>query len=195
VVAVTEEVLPQALQTEELIREQTRDKEGKAFAALAGSDNIFDYDDEGLLVRLAQLDGMRQIVVPASLRPRLLHLEHFPRVAGHPGSTRMFRSLRRRFFWPGMAADVAETVRQCESCAKNRIKERKRTSLLKLFPASAPLEYVSMDILGPLPKTAHGNRFLLVMTDRFSKLTRTVPMRTITALAVAKAFCEAWVFA
>jgi hypothetical protein len=44
---------------------------------------------------------------------------------------------------------------------------RKRTSFLKLFPASSPLEYVSMDILGPLPKTEHGNRFLLVITDRF----------------------------
>jgi hypothetical protein len=51
-----------------------------------------------------------------------------------------------------------------------------------------------MDILGPLPKTEHGNRFLLVISDRFSKLTRTVPLRTITALGVAKAFCNAWVF-
>jgi transposase InsO family protein len=51
-----------------------------------------------------------------------------------------------------------------------------------------------MDILGPLPKTEHGNRLLLVIFDRFSKLTRTVPLRTITALGVAKAFRDAWVF-
>jgi IS30 family transposase len=93
-----------------------------------------------------------------------------------------------------MSADVAETVRQCAVCAKNRIHERKRTSFLKLFPASEPLEYVSLDILGPLPKTEHGNRFLLVITDRFSKLTRTVPLRTISAFVVAQAFCEHWVF-
>jgi transposase InsO family protein len=68
------------------------------------------------------------------------------------------------------------------------------TSYLKVFPASSPLEYVSIDLLGPLPKTAHGNRFLLVMTDRFSKLTRTVPLRTTTAFVFAKAFCEHWVF-
>ena len=89
-----------------------------------------------------------------------------------------------------MASDVAETVRNCTTCAKNRVKERKRTSFLKLFPANGPLEYVSMDILGPLPKTDLGNRFLLVITDRFWKLTRTVPIRTITALVVAKAFYE-----
>jgi transposase InsO family protein len=32
------------------------------------------------------------------------------------------------------------------------------------------------------------------MTDRFSKLTCTVPLRTKTAFVVAKAFCEHWVF-
>jgi hypothetical protein len=87
-----------------------------------------------------------------------------------------------------MAADVAETVKQCALCAKNRIRERKRTSFLKLFLAVEPLKYVSLDILGPLPKTEHENRFLLIITDRFSKLTRTVPLRVISALAVAKAF-------
>jgi transposase InsO family protein len=51
-----------------------------------------------------------------------------------------------------------------------------------------------MDILCPLTKKEHRNRFLLVISDRFSKLTRTVPLRTITALVVAKAFCDAWVF-
>jgi Integrase zinc binding domain len=148
---------------------------------MAGPDTLFDVDDHGLLVRRAHLDGSRQIVIPAVLRSRLLHLEHFPKVAGHPGMTRMFRSMRKRFFWKHMAADVSETIRQCPVCAKNRVNERKRTSFLKLFPASSPLEYVSMDILGPLPKTEQGNRFLLVITDRFSKLTRTVPLRTIVA--------------
>jgi hypothetical protein len=93
-----------------------------------------------------------------------------------------------------MATDVAKTVKNCAICAENRIHERKRTSLLKLFPASEPLELVSLDILGTLPKTEHGNRFLLVITHRFSKLTRTVPLRTISILVVAKAFCEHWVF-
>jgi hypothetical protein len=66
--------------------------------------------------------------------------------------------------------------------------------LSKLFPASGSLEFVAMDIFGPLPKMENENHFLLVISDRFSKLTRTVPLRTITALRVAKALCDAWVF-
>jgi Integrase zinc binding domain len=122
--ADAEEVLPQAIQTEELIWEQARDTECKAFAAFAGLDSIFNFNADGLLVRIAPLDKAKQIVVLASLRPRILHLEHSPQTAGHPGSTRMFRSMRRKFFWPNIAQDFAETVRKCATCAKNRIKER-----------------------------------------------------------------------
>jgi transposase InsO family protein len=187
--------LPRALQLEELLVEQATDPECQAAMAITGQATVFDVNPSGLIIRIAPIDGVQQILVPASLRPRLLHLEHFPRTAGHPGVTRMYRSLRRRYFWQKMSHDVTDTVRSCTTCAKNRIKERKRTSFLKLFPASEPLEYLSMDILGPLPKTPHGNRFLLVITDRFSKLTRTIPLRTITAHSVAEAFCTHWVFA
>jgi transposase InsO family protein len=194
VIVTPTEVLPQALQLDELIREQATDPDCQEYSTHTGKESLFDHDASGLLIRRAPLDGTLQIVVPATLRPRLLHLEHYPRTAGHPGVTRMFRTLRRRYFWKRMSADVSETVRECVTCAKNRVKERNRTSFLKLFPASEPLEYVSIDILGPLPKTDHGNRFLLVLTDRFSKLTRTVPLRTTSAFVVAKAFCDHWVF-
>jgi transposase InsO family protein len=47
-----------------------------------------------------------------------------------------------------------------------------------------------MDILGPLPRTKHGKRFLLVIAYRFSKFTETIPLRKATALSVARAFCD-----
>jgi Integrase zinc binding domain/Integrase core domain len=194
VVVLSTTPIPAAVQIEELIREQAKDPEYQTYAASAGQDSLLDYNAAGILVRRVPLDGAIQVVVPAALQPRILHLEQFPHSVGHPGVTRMFRSLRKRFIWKKMAADVADTVRNCHACARNRIKERNKTSYLKLFPASSPLEYVSIDLLGPLPKTAHRNRFLLVMTDRFSKLTRTVPLRSTTAYVVAKAFCELWVF-
>jgi transposase InsO family protein len=145
-------------------------------------------------VRKAPLDGSRHIVVPGSLRPRLLWLEHFPVVAAHQGVSKMYAAMRRRFYWRNMYKEVEETVRHCTVCAKNRVTERKRTRFLKVFPASGPLEFVAMDILGPLSKMEHGYRFLLIICDRFSKFSRTVPLRTITAIGVAKAFCDAWVF-
>lgn len=156
---------------------------------------MIDVNRDGIVIRKAPLDGAEQILVPLALRPRVLYLEHHPKSVGHPGVTKMFRSMRKYYFWRNMYRAIEDTVRGCEHCARNNVQERTRVNHMKLFPANEPLEFVAIDILGPLPKTAHGNRFLLVISDRFSKLTRTVPMRTTTALAVAKAFCDHWIFA
>ena len=50
-----------------------------------------------------------------------------------------------------------------------------------------------MDLLGPLPKIAHENEQVLDITDRFSKLTRSIPLRTTTASVVANTVLDNWV--
>ena len=183
-----------ALTPEEIREAQGQDDACRRLLAIQPTKGVYDLDEEGLLIRIAPSDGTRQIVVPPGLIRRVLYNEHYPVSAGHPGAHKMFLTIRRSFFWPGMAADVYETVRRCDSCARNRISENRRTNPLKLFPAKGPLESLAMDILGPMPRTRHGNRFLLVITDRYSKVTKTVPLRVVTALSVARAFCDHWVF-
>jgi Integrase zinc binding domain len=95
--------LSRALQLEELLVEQATDLKCQAAMAITGQATIFDVNPSGLIIRTAPIDGVQQILVPASLRPRLLHLEHFPRTAGHPGVTQMYRSLRRRYLWQKMS--------------------------------------------------------------------------------------------
>ena len=63
-----------------------------------------------------------------------------------------------------------------------------------LFPATTPLECVAIDILGPLPKSKDGYRFILVVTDRFTKLTYAFPLRHIKADDIAQMFVNEWVF-
>jgi Integrase zinc binding domain len=166
VIAPLTEELPQVISHEEIRDEQSRDFECQELGQRQGASCVTDFNTEGILIRHAPVDGSKQIVVPLSLRPRILRLEHFPVVAGHPGVSKMYASMRRKFSWK-MYKDVEETVRHCTVCAKNCVTEQKRTSFLKLIPVDGPLEFVSMEILGPLPKTEHGNRFLLVISDRF----------------------------
>ena len=105
----------------------------------------------------------------------------------------MYHHVRSAYYCTQMAADIYRTVRTCNACAKNRVKLRKRTHPLRLFPAQRPLESFSIDILGPLTKTKKGNRFLFVITDRFTKLTQVIPLRRIDGYTVAVAFVEAWI--
>jgi hypothetical protein len=66
-----------------------------------------------------------------------------------------------------MYRKIEDAVRSCEQCARNNVQERSRVNNMQLFTAQEPLDFVEIDILGPLPKTAHGNRFLLVISIAF----------------------------
>lgn len=58
----------------------------------------------------------------------------------------------------------------------------------------APLEAVSIDILGELVHTARGLRYLFFITECFTELIRTVPHRVVTAAQVAKHFVKTGYF-
>ena len=152
----------------------------------------FALDDNGLLVRTVNPD--HQIVIPHSLKKRVLMLNHRPKLAAHPGGRKLYYRIKRHFYWPALSVDCYATVRNCPECARNRIKLRKNTGELTLFPANAPLESVFIDLLGELTRTPRGNRYLLIITDRFTKLVRTVPLKGISAAAVTQAFVTHWVF-
>ena len=52
-------------------------------------------------------------------------------------------------------------------------------------PVGAKFERVAIDIMGELPLTANGNRYILVISDYFSKWTQAFPLKDMTALTVA----------
>ena len=50
---------------------------------------------------------------------------------------------------------------------------------------SRPLERIAMDILGPLPVTERGNRYILVVGDYFTRWKEAFPMKDMEAQKVA----------
>lgn len=92
----------------------------------------------------------------------------------------MLAKMKETIHWPQMAEDVTETVRNFTQCASNRVRLRKRTNKIHLFPVTRPLESAGIDILGPLTKSSKGSRFLLVILDMFMKLTEAIPLRKST---------------
>ncbi|CDF33203.1 unnamed protein product [Chondrus crispus] len=146
----------------------------------------------GVLVR--NVNATPQVVAPQDFQARILYMGHHALLAGHPRGRKMFYTLTRDCYWPSLAVDCYVTARNCIHCAKERVKLRRKTKRLKLFPATAPLKLLSIDLLGELIRTPRGIRWLLVITDRFSRLVRTVPLKRITAAEIAKAFVHHWVF-
>ena len=57
-------------------------------------------------------------------------------------------------------------------------------------PVSAPNERIGIDLVGILPTTKAGNKFILTITDHFSKYTHLYPMPGKSADIVSKTFCK-----
>ena len=176
---------------EEIIREQSTDDHCLALQRRLDSneDSPFQVDQHGILICVAPRDFSRQIVIPHSVRERLMHLLHHSKSGGHAGGLRMYSTLRRYEYWPSIAVDVYNFLRNCMSCARQRIRLRRHNSFLKLLPATKPGEQVAIDLLGPLPRTRAGYEYILVITDRFYKMTKVHALREISAYQVAKAIC------
>jgi Integrase zinc binding domain len=143
----------------------------------------FAVNDKGLLVRLSPIDEAEEVVVPRCLANRVICLAHIPRLAAHPRGTRMYATLRKSFCWLTMAKDIYQSVANCLSCANNRLKRNRQTTYLKLFPPSQPLEFESLDVLGTLPVTKSGIKYLVVFGDRYSKAMRVVAVPNICSAA------------
>jgi len=87
-----------------------------------------------------------------------------------------------------MVVDVYKHVELCFACAENRLSERRQKSTIKLFPALELFSGLAVDLLGPLTSYRGGHKHVMVICDRFIKLTRAIPLRDATALTVSSAF-------
>lgn len=140
---------------------------------------------ERVLCRLALSD--EQVVVQASLQQLDLQISHYSKMAEHSNGRILYHFRLKSFHRPTMAVECSAVAKNCVACSINCVLLRRNQKPMQLLPAKAPLELVSIDILGQLVKSSRGNNLLLVITDRYSKLVRTVTLKSVTAASVAKA--------
>ena len=72
--------------------------------------------------------------------------------------------MRLKFYWRLMINDLVEHVCTCHTCIQAKGTKGKKQHKTKLFPPTGPLEYISIDLFGPLPKTKNKNQFISVIT-------------------------------
>ncbi len=92
--------------------------------------------------------------------------------------------------WANMRQEVKKWVQTCPVCQKMDPSPPERVTL-SLPPSGSPLYEVHIDTMGPYP--AHdGMKYILVIIDRFSRLTELVPIPDTKAHTAAKAFINRW---
>lgn len=119
-----------------------------------------------------------KLVVPKEDRKNIISESHDVERSGHLGIFKTFWRMKKRYFWPKMHVDVARYVRSCRLCAAGLMGNR---------PISRyPWQVVSLDFVGPLPRSSQGYRFLLLITDYFSKYVLVFQTRNATSTILCK---------
>ncbi|XP_061080680.1 protein NYNRIN-like [Conger conger] len=108
-----------------------------------------------------------------------------------------YERILARFYWPGVKKAVEDYCRHCAVCQLHSPKVTLRNPLIPLPVIDVPFRRIAMDILGPLPKSSRGHRYILVILDYATRYPEAVPLRTATGKAVARElfllFSRVWI--
>eukprot|EP00731_Ephydatia_muelleri_P004863 Em0002g1039a len=164
----------------------------RELAALTGGSKGEFFKREELLYRRWTPRGrgeemeIEQLVLPKECRQVALEMSHDIPIAGHQGRDRTRQRLLRRFFWPSIFRDVDMYCKTCSACQKASFKGVKPAPLIPLPIVSEPFSRIAMDIVGPLPRSRAGNKYILVICDYATRYPEAVPLKSIDAESVAE---------
>ena len=135
----------------------------------------------------------KQLVVPESLRPSVLHYLHNLTTSGHLGVAKTTGRIKERFYWVNVHRDVQKWCKSCDMCASRRGPPKKIQAPLAQYNVGSPMERVAIDILGPLPTSEEGNKYLLIAADYFTKWVEAYAIPNQEAVTVADVLVKEFV--
>ena len=121
-----------------------------------------------------QGDSLRKIVVKPEEKLRLLESAHN---IGHEGIFKTYCRLKRDYYWSNMSRDVKLYVKECHKC--QTYKPQALNQYTEDIPTAPglPFSRVGLDLIGPLPTTRRGNKYIIVLVDYLTKWVEAEPLQ------------------
>lgn len=107
---------------------------------------------------------------------------------GHLGMDRTLDLARSGFYWPRMIVDVETKIRTCPRCVCHKSLSEHAVPLVNI-QVTRPLELVCMDFLS-IELDSRNTKYVLVITEFFTKYAVAVPTSNQKLRTVAKALWE-----
>ncbi len=151
-----------------------------------------------LCARLPPRQGMIQdwkwrAVVPRSMAAAIVREAHDSALGGHQGINRTFERIREDLWWPQMMDDVVSHTRACTTCQATANKTPPPPAPHQEYEQSqAPNERIHADLFGPLRGQDGRNKYILGITDTFTKILRLATIPNKEAATVAMGLWKEW---
>jgi hypothetical protein len=114
----------------------------------------------------------------AELKKVILSEAHQSLYTVHPGSTKMYRDLRKSYWWNGMKKDIAQHVERCLTCQQIKAEHQRPAGPLQALPIPEwKWERISMDFVSGFPKAQGGQDAVWVIVDRLTKTAHFLPIK------------------
>lgn len=108
---------------------------------------------------------------------------------GHLGLKKTLGMFRERFKGVREHAQCEKVIKECSNCQKGT-DYRPHRKIGGHINSAGPWELLSVDVVGPLPVSQEGYRFILSVIDCYSRYVVLVPLRDHKAETVSKALYE-----
>ena len=96
---------------------------------------------------------------------------------GHFGILKTKDVLSEHFYWPQMQKDVEKICASCITCRQAKSTSKPHGLYHSLPVPTTPWTDINMDFIMGLPRSQRGNDSILVVVDRFSKMSYFIPCR------------------
>jgi len=141
--------------------------------------------------------AVEQLVLPQKCRPTVLQLAHDIPLAGHMGKDKTAQRVLQCFYWPTLFRNVANYCRACPECQKTSTRRIHPAPMVPLPIIQEPFQWIAMDIVGPLPRSSSGKKYVLVVCDYATRHLEAIPLHSTDAEHIAEelvklAVCTGW---
>ncbi|GBO34068.1 Retrovirus-related Pol polyprotein from transposon 17.6 [Araneus ventricosus] len=132
-----------------------------------------------------------KLVVPQSLVHKILNLTHDSDIVPHPDLTRNLKRIKQNYFWHGLYNQDKPYIGSCHSCVRRRgFCKNVNAPVQKIPTADYPFQKVAFDTIGPLVTSKHGNKYIIVISDYFTRYAEAYPLPNIQISNVARVLID-----